>query len=196
MSLQENATWPDATLAEVAAAIRDGGTTSEAVTQACLERIQAWQPRINAFIRMEAEEALAGARDADRELKRQGPRGPLHGVPLAHKDLFARAGKPVTAGSILLDGSAIRETATVLERLSEAGAITLGALNLSEFAAYSTGENPHYGDCRNPWNAEYIAGGSSSAPPQPLRPASRLVRWAATRAARAGRRLRFAALWD
>jgi aspartyl-tRNA(Asn)/glutamyl-tRNA(Gln) amidotransferase subunit A len=69
------------------------------VTRACLARVEQWQPKINCFIAVEAEEALKEARKLDRELKKSGPRGPLHGVPLAHKDVFYRQGKVCSAGS-------------------------------------------------------------------------------------------------
>src|SRR5207253_1459038 len=96
------------------------------------------------------------------EVKRGQQRGPLHGVPLAHKDMFYRAGKVSSGGSKILQDHVATTTATVLERLDAAGAIELGVLNMSEFAAGPTGHNLHFGHCRNAFNAAHIPGGSSS----------------------------------
>jgi aspartyl-tRNA(Asn)/glutamyl-tRNA(Gln) amidotransferase subunit A len=149
-------------LIEVAQAIRQGDLSSVAATEACLRRIETWQPAINAFISVQAEAALETARAADADLARGHLRGPLHGVPLACKDVMLRRGHPVSAGSKALGQDPATETATVVERLEGAGAIMLGALNLTEWIAYTTGENPNWGDCRNPWNRDRITGGSSS----------------------------------
>lgn len=149
-------------LTEVAASIRRKNVSAVEVTRACLARIEAWQPRINCFIEVEPDAALAAARALDRELARRGPRGPLHGVPLAHKDLFYRRGKVCSAGSEIRRDWVAPYTATVMQRLESAGAICLGRLNMAEFAADPTGHNAHYGACRNPWNPAYIPGGSSS----------------------------------
>lgn len=148
-------------LTEVAARIRRKKVSALEATRACLVRIQAWQPRINCFIEVEADAALDAARSLDRELARRGPRGPLHGVPMAHKDLFFRRGKVCSAGSQILRDWIAPYTATVMRRLEAAGAICLGRLNMAEFAADPTGHNAHYGACRNPWNPVYIPGGSS-----------------------------------
>jgi aspartyl-tRNA(Asn)/glutamyl-tRNA(Gln) amidotransferase subunit A len=118
-----------------------------------LERIGRWQPRINAFIRVAPERAREQARRA---------RGPLAGMPLAHKDMFYRAGEISTAGSAARRSWRAPRTAAALERLDAAGALDLGTLNMSEFAYGITGHNAAFGDCRNPWNRDYIPGGSSS----------------------------------
>jgi aspartyl-tRNA(Asn)/glutamyl-tRNA(Gln) amidotransferase subunit A len=118
-----------------------------------LERIARSQPRINAFIHVAPERARRQARDA---------RGPLAGLPLAHKDMFYRAGEVSTCGSALRRDWRAPRTAAALERLDHAGALDLGTLNMSEFAYGITGHNAAYGDCRNPWNPDYIPGGSSS----------------------------------
>ena len=149
-------------LTEVASLIRRKKVSAVEVTTACLARIDAWQSRINCFIEIEAEDALAAARRLDRELVRRGPRGPLHGVPLAHKDLFYRKGKICSAGSKLRHDWVAPYTSTVMARLEAAGAIQLGRLNMSEFAAGGTGHNKFFGHCRNPWNPAHITGGSSS----------------------------------
>ena len=149
-------------LVEAAEAIRDKHASSLEVTQACLDRAHALQPFLNCFISLEGDEALAAARAADDDLARGTVRGPLHGVPLAHKDLLYRAGKVMTAGSKILADFVPETTATVLKRLERAGAINLGTLNMAEFALGASGRNEHFGHCRNPWNPDHISGGSSS----------------------------------
>lgn len=149
-------------LTEVAEAIRRKKVSSVEVTQACIERAQRLQPEINCFISLEAEDALKGARKADQASRRGVKRGPLHGVPLAHKDMYYRAGKVSTCGTRILRDYRPGVTATVVERLAAAGAIWLGGLNMAEFAANPTGHNDHWGHCRNPWNPAHMTGGSSS----------------------------------
>lgn len=149
-------------LTEVADAIRRKRVSSLEVTHACIEHAQNVQPKLNCFIRIEADDAIAAAKKADRELKRSRKIGPLHGVPLAHKDMYYRAGKVSTCGSKILKDYRPAVTGTVVERLAAAGAIWLGGLNMAEFAANPTGHNEHFGDCRNPWNPAHITGGSSS----------------------------------
>src|SRR3972149_4593818 len=121
------------------------------LVRAVLDRIDAYGKRINAYIALHAEEAIVP----------RPPLGPLHGVPLAVKDLFFEAGLPTTAGSRVLQDFVPREDATVIRRLKEAGAVLLGRLNLHELAYGVTNENPHFGPVRNPWRLSRIAGGSS-----------------------------------
>src|ERR1041384_8106422 len=149
-------------LAQAAQRVADGSVSSVALTEACLDRARAWQASRNCFIRIDGEAALEAARERDRELKRGRRRGPLHGVPLAHKDMFYRAGKVSTGGSKILQDQVATTTATVLQRLDAAGAIEIGVLNMAEFAAGPTGHNIHLGHCRKPFNAAHIPGGSSS----------------------------------
>jgi aspartyl-tRNA(Asn)/glutamyl-tRNA(Gln) amidotransferase subunit A len=149
-------------LSEAVARVASGTVSSEALTEACLDRAKAWQDRRNCFIRIDAQAALNAARECDRELKRGHRRGPLHGVPLAHKDMFYRVGKVSTGGSKILQDQIATTTATVLQRLDAAGAIEIGVLNMSEFAAGPTGHNVHFGHCHNAFNAAHIPGGSSS----------------------------------
>ena len=156
---------PDTTLlgvAELAAAIRAKQVSSVEATHAALARSEEGQRRLNCFIAIDAEAALARAAALDRELEQGRVVGPLHGVPLAHKDMFYRAGRISTAGSLIRRDWRASTTATVLERLDAAGAVDLGTLNMAEFAAGPTGHNRHYGDCRNPWNPAHMPGGSSS----------------------------------
>jgi len=150
------------TLARAAAAIRRRDILSEDLTRLCLARIGALQPTLNAFISVDGEGALAAAREADARLASGASIGPLHGVPLAHKDMFHRAGRTTTRGAKIGREEIQPLTAQVLQRLDHAGAVELGRLNLSEFALGPTGQNAHYGRARNPWDPEVITGGSSS----------------------------------
>jgi aspartyl-tRNA(Asn)/glutamyl-tRNA(Gln) amidotransferase subunit A len=146
----------------LAAAIRERRTTSVAAMEAVLERAQAVQPRLNCFLRIDKEAALAAAHLADREVARGYVRGALHGVPMAHKDMYYRRGVVSTCGSKILRDVPAKATAKVLEHLDAAGAIQFGVLNMAEFAMGPTGHNWHYGHCRNPWDPERVTGGSSS----------------------------------
>ena len=152
----------DLSLTAAAQAIRDKRVSSEELTRAALARARELQPRFNAFVRFDDEEAIAQARACDVELAGGRSRGPLHGVPLAHKDMFYRQGKVSTCGSKLRAGWVADTTATVLEKLDAAGAVQIGTLNMTEFAYGPTGQNAWLGDARNPWNPQHITGGSSS----------------------------------
>jgi aspartyl-tRNA(Asn)/glutamyl-tRNA(Gln) amidotransferase subunit A len=147
---------------ELAAAIRERRTSCVAVMEAVLERAAAVQPKLNCFIRIDAEAALAAAQLADRDVARGYVRGPLHGVPMAHKDMYYRRGVVSSCGSKILRDTPAPGTAKVLEYLDAAGAIQFGVLNMAEFAMGPTGHNWHYGHCRNPWDPARITGGSSS----------------------------------
>ena len=149
-------------LTALAARIAAGKIGAAEVVCELRDRAERFQPQINCFIATDFEPALREARAADAAAARCALRGPLHGVPVAHKDMFYRAGRISTAGSKIRAGYRPRETATVLERLDRAGALEIGRLNLAEFALYPTGRNEHYGDCRNPWATERTTGGSSS----------------------------------
>jgi aspartyl-tRNA(Asn)/glutamyl-tRNA(Gln) amidotransferase subunit A len=150
------------TLRAVAAAIAQGQLSAEALIEACLDRVERLQPTLNCFISVTAERARKQAREADAAVKSGRRLPPLHGVPLAHKDMFYRAGEVCTCGSKIRRDFVPDHTATVLTRLDAAGAIEIGHLNMAEFAMGPTGHNEHYGRCRNPWNPEHITGGSSS----------------------------------
>src|SRR3954463_11404595 len=137
------------TLAEARARLAQRDISADELLQACRARIARWQPRINAFI--------------DTELRQDGAAsGPLAGIPLAHKDMFYRAGRVSNCGSKIRKGWVASQTAAVLERLDAAGAADIGTLNMAEFAYGPTGHNDHWGDCCNPWRPECITGGSSS----------------------------------
>jgi aspartyl-tRNA(Asn)/glutamyl-tRNA(Gln) amidotransferase subunit A len=149
-------------LTSVAKAIADKRVSSREATKSCFDRIAQWQPRLNAFMAIEAEEALAAADAADAALAKGKANGPLHGVPLAHKDMYYEAGKVVTCGSKIRRDFVATTTSTALQRLKDAGTIRLGSLQMSEFAYGPTGHNAHYGAVHNPWAVDHITGGSSS----------------------------------
>jgi aspartyl-tRNA(Asn)/glutamyl-tRNA(Gln) amidotransferase subunit A len=149
-------------LVAVARAIADKKFSSREVTQSCLNRIAQWQPRLNAFMAIEAESALVAADAADAALAKGNSNGVLHGVPLAHKDMYYDAGKVVTCGSKIRRDFVATTTSTALQRLKDAGTVRLGSLQMVEFAYGPTGHNVHYGAVRNPWNVDHITGGSSS----------------------------------
>lgn len=150
------------TLTELAARIRRREVSSVELTEQALTRIQEREPVLNAFQLVLAEEALAAARQADRELAAGQDRGPLHGIPIAVKDLLAMAGTATTAGSKILAGWRTDFDAAAVERLREAGAVIVGKTRLSEFAYSGASNNAHYGPTRNPWNLDHDTGGSSS----------------------------------
>jgi aspartyl-tRNA(Asn)/glutamyl-tRNA(Gln) amidotransferase subunit A len=149
-------------LTGIAQAIAQKRVSSREATQSCLDRISKWQPRINAFMAIEAEAALKAADDADAALAKGNSRGALHGVPLAHKDMYYDEGKVVTCGSRIRRDFVATTTSTALQRLKDAGTIRLGSLQMVEFAYGPTGHNVHYGAVHNPWNVDHITGGSSS----------------------------------
>jgi len=150
------------TLAECAAAIRDGSISAAAVVEACLARIDRLQPLLNCFLSVDAEGARQAAERADAAVRRGAPLGTLHGVPLARKDCVYRAGKIVTCGTRINESFRPDTTATILQRLDGAGAIEIGGAHLAEWAFGATGHNEHFGPCRNPWDTERMPGGSSS----------------------------------
>lgn len=149
-------------LKDLAAAIRRRKVSSVEVTKTLLARIDTWQPALNAFARIEAEDALRAAKAADRALANKQAKGPLHGVPLAHKDMYYSKGKLAECGAKIRRGFVPQTTATAVERLEAAGSFRLGALNMVEFAFGPTGHNVHTGNVCNPWDRTRITGGSSS----------------------------------
>ena len=149
-------------LVELADAIAARQLFAVEVMTATVARAERLQPLLNCFISLQAEAALESAAAADAALARGEAPGPLHGVPLAHKDMFYRAGHVTTCGSRIRKDFVPDHDSTALARLHQAGAIYLGGLNMAEFATGPTGHNEHWGDCRNPWNRAHISGGSSS----------------------------------
>ena len=152
----------DLSLVEAADAVRDGDATSMELLDACWRNLEAVNPKLNATIWLDREGSKQAAEEADRAVREGSWLGPLHGVPLAHKDMYYQAGRLSTCGSAIRRNYRPGVTATVIEKLHAAGAYTFGGLNMAEFAQNPTGHNRAFGDCHNPWNLPYITGGSSS----------------------------------
>lgn len=149
------------TVLEAAAALRARKVSSVELTVQCLARIEKLNPKLNAFITVTAQTALAEARKADEEMAGGQDRGPLHGIPVAHKDLFCTNGVRTTSGSKVFSTYIPNFDAAVVERLREAGAVMVGKTGMHEHAYGITSNNPHFGAIRNPWDPERIPGGSS-----------------------------------
>jgi aspartyl-tRNA(Asn)/glutamyl-tRNA(Gln) amidotransferase subunit A len=148
-------------IAEAGRLLRRRETTSEALTGACLSRVAELEPKLNAFITLTADRALASAKQADAELARGQDRGPLHGIPVGIKDLCATKGIRTTAGSKVLEDWVPDFDAAIVTKLRDAGAVSLGKLNLHEFAYGTSSANHWYGPVHNPWNLDCHPGGSS-----------------------------------
>ena len=131
------------------------------IIDAHLARIEATEPMLNSFITLLPEEARAAARRAEQEIQSGNYKGPLHGIPVALKDLFNTGGVRTTSGSRIFDNFIPERDCTVAARFHQAGAILLGKLNMHQFAYGPTGENPDYGHMHNPWDLDLITGGSS-----------------------------------
>jgi aspartyl-tRNA(Asn)/glutamyl-tRNA(Gln) amidotransferase subunit A len=131
------------------------------LTRAHLERIQQVEPRLNAYITLTPELALQQARQAEDEIRQGEYKGALHGIPLGLKDLYETQGVRTTAGSSFFADYIPEADAAAVQKLREAGVVLLGKLNMHEIALGVTNENPHYGDCCNPWDLTRITGGSS-----------------------------------
>jgi aspartyl-tRNA(Asn)/glutamyl-tRNA(Gln) amidotransferase subunit A len=149
-------------LTAIAKAIAGKRVSAREATQSCLDRTAQWNPRLNAFMAIEADEALKAADAADAALANGHSSGALHGVPLAHKDMYYEAGKISTCGSKIRRDFVATTTSTALQRIKDAGTIRLGTLQMAEFAYGPTGHNAHYGAVHNPWHVDHITGGSSS----------------------------------
>jgi len=153
----------DLTMTEVADAVATGQATALEVLDANWKRMEALNPQVNAMIWTDREGAETAARAADQAIRDKKPLGRLHGVPMAHKDMYYQAGKLSTCGSALRKDWRPDYTATVIDRMAAEGAYTFGGVNMAEFAQNPTGHNKTFGDCHNPWNLPRITGGSSSA---------------------------------
>ena len=150
----------DKTLAELAQGLERGDYSSTELTQAYLQRINALDSQYNSFITVTEEQALAQAKAAD-EARAAGNGGALCGLPIAHKDLFCTQGVRTSSASKMLDNFVSPYDATIVSRLKNAGTVTLGKLNMDEFAMGSSNESSFYGPARNPWNTDCVPGGSS-----------------------------------
>ena len=150
------------TIAEAGSAIRDGSVSPAELAAAFLERIEELEPRLNSYIAVTADLAMEQARRAGEELASGLDRGPLHGIPVALKDLFDTAGVATTSGSRIFAGRVPAEDGEVAARLAEAGAVLLGKLAMSENAAGGPDPTSGYPIPSNPWNLDHHAGGSSN----------------------------------
>ena len=148
-------------LEDAAAYVRRGRASAVDLTKACLRRIEKLNPVLNAFITVTAEQALAQARELDAELRQGKRRSPIHGVPIALKDLVDTAGVRTTAASGLFVDRVPDRDAEVVRRLKAAGAVLLGKLNMDEFAYNFTSETSYFGPVKNPWKLDRMPGGSS-----------------------------------
>ena len=150
----------DKTVVELSAALGQGDFSSEELTRACLERVAALDGRLNSFITVTQEQALAAARAADTHIA-AGEAGPLTGIPFAHKDIFCTRDVRTSCGSRMLDNFIAPYDATVTQQLAAAGAVMIGKTNMDEFAMGSSNETSYYGPVKNPWNTDTVPGGSS-----------------------------------
>jgi aspartyl-tRNA(Asn)/glutamyl-tRNA(Gln) amidotransferase subunit A len=148
------------TVAELAAGLKNKEFSSVELAKLYLDRVEASQPVLNAFVSVTRDAALAAASEADRQLA-AGKGGPLTGVPIAHKDIFCTDGVRTTCGSRMLDNFIAPYDATVVTKLKAAGAVMIGKTNMDEFAMGSSNETSYYGPVRNPWDTSMVPGGSS-----------------------------------
>jgi aspartyl-tRNA(Asn)/glutamyl-tRNA(Gln) amidotransferase subunit A len=149
------------TLSDAANLLAAKTLSSIELVQAHIARIEQLDPQLNCFITRTFDTALDCARQAETEIQRGNYRGPLHGIPIALKDLYDTRGVRTTAGSKFFRDNIPKADCAVVEKLNGAGAVNLGKLNLHEIALGVTNDNPHFGPARNPWNTERITGGSS-----------------------------------
>ena len=148
------------TLAEIARGLADKNFSAEELTRHLLTRIHLEGAQLNSFITVTIEDAIAQAQAADTR-RAAGETGALLGAPIAHKDLFCTEGVLTSCGSKILNGFKAPYNATVVEKLAAAGAVSLGKLNMDEFAMGSANESSHYGAVKNPWDLTRVPGGSS-----------------------------------
>ena len=148
------------TLAEIARALAAKQFSASELTSNLLARIKTLDPQLNSFISLTEELALSQAKVADQR-RAAGENGALLGAPIGHKDLFCTQDVLTSCGSKILSNFKAPYNATVVEKLNDAGCITLGKLNMDEFAMGSANESSHYGAVKNPWNLDCVPGGSS-----------------------------------
>ncbi|MDH5483722.1 MAG: Asp-tRNA(Asn)/Glu-tRNA(Gln) amidotransferase subunit GatA [Gammaproteobacteria bacterium] len=148
------------TLAELSAMLEAGEVTSVELTQSFLDRIKQFDGELNSFVTVTEELALAQAKAADKA-RASGKAGPLTGIPIAHKDIFCTEGVKTSCGSKMLDNFISPYSATVVEKMRDAGVVMLGKTNMDEFAMGSSNETSFYGPVKNPWNTQAVPGGSS-----------------------------------
>ena len=150
------------TMNELALMIKRLEITPSEVTEAFIQRIEKNDGLVNSYVQIFKDEAREAARIADQSIRSNRYIGPLHGIPIALKDVFDVAGHPTTYGSKVFLNDTVQLDGSVVKRLRDSGAVILGKLNLDELAFGVTGESSYFGPCRNPWNLERISGGSSA----------------------------------
>jgi aspartyl-tRNA(Asn)/glutamyl-tRNA(Gln) amidotransferase subunit A len=148
-------------IAQLAELIRRGEISPVELIEITFQAIDQSKPELNAFITLFREESLESARQAETEIQRGEDRGPLHGIPIALKDIICVAGTRSTCGSKFFSDESPQFDATLVSKLKRAGAIIIGKTNLHEFAFGVTTENPHFGATANPWDTSRVPGGSS-----------------------------------
>ncbi len=148
-------------LYELSRRIESREVSPREAVEAHVRHVEAFNPRLNAFITVCAEQAVEDAKRAEEEMQAGDYRGPLHGVPVGLKDIVDTAGVLTTQGSSFFSDNVPQADAECVRRLKSAGAVVIGKCNTHEFAAGSTTVNPHYGPSRNPWDTERVSGGSS-----------------------------------
>ncbi len=148
-------------ITEVSELIRQKKVSPVELVTGCLERIEQLHPKLNAFIKVTADQALQEAKIAEREITNGTWKGPLHGIPVGVKDFFDTAGIRTTAAFAAFKDRVPAKDAEVVTKLKEAGAIVLGKLNMHELGMGTTSVMSHFGAVHNPWNTDYVAGGSS-----------------------------------
>src|SRR5438477_3108008 len=148
-------------LSEASQLVRSKKVSPVELTHECLSHIERLNPKLNAFITVTADSALAAARQAEAEIQHDRSRGPLHGIPIALKDVVDTAGVRTTAASDLFKNRVPAQDAEIVHRLKAAGAVLLGKLNLHEFAYGGSSVISYFGPVHNPWNLDYSLGGSS-----------------------------------
>lgn len=149
------------TMEQVSTMVEKGEVSPVELVEACLKRIEALNPELNAYVYLAAEEARISARKAEEEIKSGCYRGKIHGIPIALKDLYYTEGIPTTGSSEVLRNYVPEYDATITKRLKDAGAILMGKTNTHEFAFGPTTEETCFGPTKNPWNPAKIPGGSS-----------------------------------
>lgn len=149
------------TLAETAELIRTEKISPVEVTEACLQRIEVLNSKLNAFITVLPGQARAAAFEAEKEIQAGNYRGPLHGIPIAFKDMYDTAGVKTTAAFKYFKDRIPKKDAVAVQKLKAAGAILIGKTNMHELAMGTTSAQSFFGAVKNPWNVDYIAGGSS-----------------------------------
>ena len=150
-----------ASIAQIAAQIRKGEISPVELIETTLEAIDLCEPQLNAFITVFREESLERARQAEAAIRSGKDLGPLHGMPIALKDIIYVEGTRSTAGSNFFSEESPQFDAALVSKLRDAGAIIIGKTNLHEFAFGVTTENPHFGATANPWDTARVPGGSS-----------------------------------